>query len=63
MKDFGETNTEQNPKEFLSFLVKFLEKEKKLKAYKSRIKEEDKIFLNKNFVNTVEKGNIKILYV
>ena len=63
LKDFGETNTEQNPKEFLFFLVKFLEKEKKLKAYKSRIKEEDKIFLNKNFVNTVEKGNIKILYV
>ena len=65
LKDFGETDTEQTPKEFLNFFVKFLEKEKKLKAYKSRINEEDKTgyFLNKNFVNYVEKDNIKIIFV
>ena len=65
LKDFGESNTEQNPKEFLNFFVKFLDKEKKLKPYKSRINENDKTgnFLNKNFVNFVEKGNIKIIYV
>ena len=65
LKDFGETDIEQNPKEFLLFLVKFLEKEKKLEIYKSRINEEDKTisFLNRNFVNSLEKGNIKIIYV
>ena len=42
LKDFGESDTEQNPKEFLNFLVKFLEREKRLKLYKSRINEEDK---------------------
>ena len=65
LKDFGETDIEQNPKEFLLFLVKFLEKEKELEIYKSRINEEDKTisFLNRNFVNSLEKGNIKIIYV
>ena len=65
LKDFGESDTEQNPKEFLNFLVKFLEREKRLKLYKSRINEEDKTgnFLNKKFVNFVEKVNIKIIYV
>ena len=45
--------------------MKFLDKEKKLKPYKSRINENDKTgnFLNKNFVNFVEKGNIKIIHV
>ena len=65
LKDFGESNTEQNPKEFLNFFVKFLENEKKLKLYESHINEVDKTgnFLNKNFVNIVVKGNIKIVYV
>ena len=65
LRDFGENDTEQVPKEFLMFLVKFLEKEKKLKIYKSRLKENDKIedFLNRNFVKNVEKGNFKIIYV
>ena len=65
LKDFGESDTEQNPKEFLNFLVKFLEREKRLKLYKSRINEEDKTgyFLNKKFVNFIEKVNIKIIYV
>ena len=65
LRDFGENDTEQVPKDFLMFLVKFLEKEKKLKIYKSRLKENDKIedFLNRNFVKNIEKGNFKIIYV
>ena len=65
IKDFGESDIEQNPKEFLMFSVKFLEKEKKLKIYKSRTNEVDKTgqFLNRNFIKNIEKGNIKILYV
>ena len=37
----------------------------KLKLYESHINEVDKTgnFLNKNFVNIVVKGNIKIVYV
>jgi len=58
LKDFGENDTEQNPKEFLMFLVKFLEKYKKLKPYQNRINDGDKIgnFLNKKFINSLEKG-------
>ena len=65
LKDFGENDTEQNPKEFLMFLVKFLEKYKKLKPYQNRINDGDKIgnFLNKKFINSLEKGEIKINFV
>ena len=65
IKDFGEFDIEHNPKEFLMFLVKFLEKEKKLIIYKSRIKEVDKAgqFLNRNFIKNIKKENIKILYI
>ena len=65
LKDFGENDTEQNPKEFLMFLVKFLEKYKKLKPYQNPINDGDKIgnFLNKKFINSLEKGEIKINFV
>ena len=71
MKDFGPNDTEQNPKEFILFLIKFLEKNndyKKIggKSYKSKISEEELKsvnFLDKKFVELIGKGNIKINYV
>ena len=71
VKDFGPNDTEQNPKEFILFLIKFLEKNndyKKIggKSYKSKISEEELKsvnFLDKKFVELIGKGNIKINYV
>ena len=72
VKDFGPNDTEQNPKEFLLFLISFLKKnndyltKKDGKPYKSKITEEEfksVNFLDKKFVDLVGKGNIKINYV
>ena len=72
IKDFGPKDTEQNPKEFLLFLIKFLNKnndylnKKNGKPYKSKLTEEEiksVNFLDKKFVELVGKGNIKINYV
>ena len=72
VKDFGPNDTEQNPKEFLLFLIKFLKKNndyltgKDGKPYKSKLTEEEYksvSFLDKKLVDLVDKGNIKINYV
>jgi len=72
VKDFGANDTEQNPKEFLLFLLKLLKKnndyltKKDGKPYKSKITKEESEsvnFLDKKFVDLVGKGNIKINYV
>ena len=72
VKDFGPNDTEQNPKEFLLFLIKCLKKnndyltKKDGKPYKAKITEEEfksLNFLDKKFVDLVAKGNIKINYV
>ena len=72
VKDFGPNDTEQNPKEFLLFLIKFLKKNndylsgKVGKPYKSKLTEEEfksVNFLDKKLVDLVNKGNIKINYV
>jgi len=72
VKDFGANDTEQNPKEFLLFLLKLLKKnndylnKKDGKPYKSKMtkKESESVsFLDKKFVDLVGKGNIKINYV
>ena len=72
VKDFGANDTEQNPKEFLEFLIKLLKKnndyltKKDGKPYKSKITEEEYksvSFLDKKLVDLVGKGSIKINYV
>ena len=72
VKDFGSNDTEENPKEFLLFLIKFLKKNnehltgKSGKPYKSKLTEEEMKsvnFLDNKFVDLVGKGNIKINYV
>ena len=71
VKDFGPNDTEENPKEFLLFLLKFLKKNNDYKKnggkpYKSKITEEEfksVNFLDKKFVELVGKGNVKINYV
>ena len=72
VKDFGANDTEQNPKEFLEFLIKLLKKnndyltKKDGKPYKSKITEEEYKsvnFLDKKLVDLVGKGSIKINYV
>ena len=72
VKDFGANDTEQNPKEFLLFLIKLLKKnndyliKKDGKPYKSKITGEEYQsvnFLDKKLVDLVGKGNIKINYV
>ena len=72
VKDFGPNDTEQNPREFLLFLSKLLNKNNDYltgkigKPYKSKLTEEEiksVSFLDKKLVDLVEKGNIKINYV
>jgi hypothetical protein len=72
VKDFGANDTEQNPKEFLEFLIKLLKKnneyltKKDGKPYKSKLTEEEcksVNFLDQKLVDLVGKGNIKINYV
>ena len=72
VKDFGANDNEQNPKEFLLFLIKFLKKNNNYlskndgKPYLSKLTDEELksvSFLDKKFVDSVEKGNIKITYV
>ena len=72
VKDFWPNDTEQNTKEFLLFLIKFLYKNddylngKVRKPYKSKLTEEklkSVSFFDKKLVDSVEKGNIKIKYV
>ena len=71
VKDFGPNDTEQNPREFLLFLSKLLNKNNDYltgkigKPYKSKLTEEEiksVSFLDKKLVDLVEKGNIKINY-
>jgi hypothetical protein len=72
VKDFGPNDTEQNPREFLLFLIKFLKKnndyltKKDSKPYLAKLDEEESktvSFLDKKLVDLVGKGNIKINYV
>ena len=72
IKDFGANDTEQNPREFLLFLIKFLNKnndhltKEKGKPYLSKLTEEEYksvSFLDKKLVDLVFKGNIKINYI
>ena len=72
VKDFGSNDTEQNPKQFLLFLIKYLKKNndyltgKSGKPYKAKLtKEELKSlsFLDNKFVDLIANGNIKINYV
>jgi hypothetical protein len=72
IKDFGANDTEQNPREFLLFLIKFLKKnndyltKEKSKPYLIKITEEEYksvSFLDKKLVDLVNKGNIKINYI
>ena len=72
IKDFGVNDTEQNPREFLLFLIKFLKKDndyltkEKGKPYLSKLTEEEYksvSFLDKKLVDLVNKGNIKINYI
>ena len=72
VKDFGPNDTEQNPREFLLFLIKFLKKnndyltKKDSKPYLAKLNEEEYktvSFLDKKLVDLVGKGNIKINYV
>ena len=72
IKDFGSNDTEENPREFLLFLMKFLKQNndhltgKSGKPYKSKLTEEEfkaVNFLDNKFVDLVGKGNIKINYV
>ena len=72
LKDFGSNDTEENPKQFLLFLIKFLKKNndylsgKSGEPYKTKITEEEfktVNFLDNKFVDLVDKGNIKINYV
>jgi serine/threonine protein kinase len=72
IKDFGANDTEQNPREFLLFLIKFLNKnndhltKEKGKPYLSKLTEEEYksvSFLDKKLVDLVFKGNIKISYI
>ena len=72
IKDFGANDTEQNPREFLLFLIKCLKKnndyltKEKGKPYLIKITEEEYksvSFLDKKLVDLVNKGNIKISYI
>ncbi len=72
VKDFGPKDNDQNPKQFLLFLIKFLKKNndylsgKSGEPYKTKITEEEfktVNFLDNKFVDLVDKGNIKINYV
>jgi hypothetical protein len=72
LKDFGANDTEENPKQFLLFLIKFLKKNndyltgKSGKPYKTKLTEEEfksVNFLDNKFVDLIEKGNIKVNYV
>lgn len=66
--DFGPNDTEDNPKEFLLFLIKFIKKQKdeigkpfKKVMTKEQINSVD--FLDKKLLDLVQKENIKINYV
>ena len=72
LKDFGVNDTEENPKQFLLFIIKFLKKNndyltgKSGKPYKTKLTEEEfksVNFLDNKFVDLIEKGNIKVNYV